>query len=162
MNIKKSAPGKSYRKGISLIGLMEMFPDERSARHWMESIRWPDGEKHCPKCGSGRITNVKNEKPQPYRCKDCRRFFSVRIGTVFENSPIPLRKWAVAVFLHATSLKDVSSMKLHRDLNISQPSAWFMAHRIREAFKSEGDLFAGPVEVDETYMGGKQLENRPS
>ena len=92
----------------------------------------------------------------PFRCKDCRKFFSVRTASVLERSHIPLRKWVFAIYLCSTNLKGVSSMKLHRDLRISQKSAWFLAHRIREAFLDEFGTFTGPVEVDETYIGGKE------
>ena len=92
----------------------------------------------------------------PYRCRACRLQFSVRTGTVFERSKVPLKKWAYAIYLTVTSLKGVSSMKLHRDVRVCQKTAWFMAHRIRKALEQEGGLFAGPVEVDETYMGGKE------
>ena len=94
----------------------------------------------------------------PYWCTDCRSYFSVKTGTPLASSNIPLRKWAIAIYLCLTSLKSVSSMKLHRDLKISQKSAWFMLHRIREAWmpKSGGKPYDGPVEVDETYMGGKR------
>ena len=92
----------------------------------------------------------------PYHCRDCRKFFSVRTGTVLAHAKIPLRKWAIAIYLCATGIKGTSSMKLHRDLEITQKSAWFLAHRIREALMREGGLFAGPVEADETYIGGKE------
>lgn len=157
---KHSGPGKSARKGISLIELSNMFPDEASAERWFEEARWPDGV-HCPHCQSARVSRVASRKPMPWRCRDCRKHFSVRKGSVMERSGIPLRKWAFAIYLCATNLKGVSSMKLHRDLNIAQSSAWFMAHRIREAMESEGGLFSGPVEVDETYMGGKR-KNMPN
>ena len=84
----------------------------------------------------------------------CKKRFSVRTGSVLERSKIPLRKWAIAIYLSATSLKGVSSMKLHRDLSITQKSAWFMAHRIREAMMRCPPAFSGPAEADETYMGG--------
>ena len=155
----QTGPGKAHREGISLIELADLFPDEPSAREWFEGQRWPDGA-HCPHCGSARVSAVASGKPMPWRCRDCRKHFSVRTGTVMAESKLPLRKWAFAVYLCATSLKGVSSMKLHRDLNITQRSAWFLAHRIREAFEAEGGLFAGPVEVDETYMGGKR-KNMP-
>ena len=91
-----------------------------------------------------------------YYCTGCKRSFSVRIGTALERSKVPLRKWVFAIYLEMTSLKGVSSMKLHRDLKVTQKTAWFMLHRIREAWSTESDsLFAGPVEVDETYIGGK-------
>ena len=95
----------------------------------------------------------------PYWCTDCRGYFSVKTGTPLASSNIPLRKWAIAIYLCLTSLKSVSSMKLHRDLKISQKSAWFMLHRIREAWMPKaggGKPYDGPVEVDETYMGGKR------
>ncbi|MCY4571973.1 MAG: IS1595 family transposase [Gemmatimonadetes bacterium] len=94
----------------------------------------------------------------PYWCPDCRSYFSVRTGTAIARSKIPLRKWAIAIYLEMTSLKGVSSMKLHRDLGISQKSAWFMLHRIREAWSWDArkDAFLGPVEADETYFGGKR------
>lgn len=155
------APGKSHRTGISLIELFELFPDEGTATRWFEDVRWPtEADRHCPHCGSCNTMRKKNRKPMAFRCRDCRRFFSVRHGSVMEQSKIPLRKWAIAIYLNATSLKGVSSMKLHRDLKITQKSAWFMAHRLREAFASEQGLFTGPVEVDETYIGGRR-KNMP-
>ena len=147
----QAAPGKSYRIGMSLMEIMDTFPDNATAEKWFEDTRWPnDDERACPHCGSCNTMRKANRKPQPFRCRDCRKFFSVRNGSVMECSRIPLRKWAIAIFLNATSLKGVSSMKLHRDLKITQKSAWFMAHRLREAFASEAGLFTGPAEADET------------
>ena len=151
------APGKAYRDGISIIELMDMFPSDEAATKWFESQVWPAG-RCCGHCGSTRTSEVPSAKPMPYWCTDCRSYFSVRTGTAIERSKIPLRKWAIAIYLCLTSLKSVSSMKLHRDLKISQKSAWFMLHRLREAWvpKGDDDQFSGPVEVDETYMGGKR------
>ena len=151
------APGKHYRNGISLIDLFDMFPDEDSAEKWFEEERWGIDcrDIHCPKCSrTEKIKKVLSRKPMPYWCGSCRRNFSVRTGTVMSESKIPLRKWVIAIYLHTTSLKGVSSMKIHRDLDISQKSAWFMLHRIREAFDMGDDQLSGTVEVDETYMGG--------
>ena len=93
----------------------------------------------------------------PYWCKDCRSYFSVRTGTTLQNSRLPLRKWAFAVYIYVTNLKSVSSMKLHRDLKVTQKTAWFMLHRLREAWDASGiEPFAGPVEVDESYFGGRR------
>ena len=151
----KTGPGKAYREGITLIKLFEMFPDEQSAREWFESARWPNG-RACAKCASVNTREVRNAKPMPYWCSDCRSYFSVKTGTVLQSSKIPLRKWVLAFYQITTNLKGVSSMKLHRDLGISQPSAWFMLHRIREAMDSGDPMFSGPVEADETYIGGRR------
>ena len=149
------APGKSHRKGITLFELTEMFPDEKAAKSWFESLVWTNG-RYCPRCGSTR-THEASHKHSPYRCTDCRSYFSVKTGTLTEGSNLPLRKWAFAIYLETTSLKGISSMKLHREIGVTQKTAWFMLHRIREAcFKQHGEAFEGPVEVDETYMGGRE------
>ena len=151
----KKAPGRADRTGISLVELAQMFPDEDAARKWFENIIWPDGERKCPRCGSTNTHECSHVK-MPYRCRDCRKYFSVKTGTVMADSPIPLLKWVYAIYLDLTSLKGVSSMKLHRDLKVTQKTAWFMQQRIREAFAAEGEgvMFEGPIEVDETYVGG--------
>ena len=153
----KKAPGRAHRKGITLLELAEMFPDEAAARDWFERILWPTGDRPCPRCGSVNTHEASHAK-MPYRCRDCRKYFSVKTGTVMEGSPIPLRKWVYAIYLDVTTLKGVSSMKLHRDLGVTQKTAWFMQQRIREAFAGANDLppMNGPVEADETYIGGKE------
>ncbi len=155
-----TAPGKSHREGISLLELAERFPDEASARAWFEKIHWPDG-RHCGHCGSTDTKEVPNERPMPYWCRDCQSYFSVRTGTTIQNSRLPLRKWVFAIYLYVTSLKGVSSMKLHRDLKVTQKTAWFMLHRLRETWDDSGiDGILGPIEVDETFVGGKR-KNMP-
>ena len=150
----QQAPGKSHREGISIIDLFAMFPDDDSATLWFESIVWEDG-RFCGKCGSQRTKPVPNQKPMPYWCSDCRSYFSVKTGTAIAKSNVPMQKWCIAIYLCLTSLKSVSSMKLHRDIKVSQPTAWFMLHRIREAWMHDSnDRFDGPVEVDEAYFGG--------
>ena len=149
----QQAPGKSHRVGISLIDLFAMFPDEQTSVEWFESVVWPHG-RYCPHCGSKRTGKASHEK-MPYWCSDCRSYFSVKTNTPIANSKVPMQKWCIAIYLCLTSLKSVSSMKLHRDIKVSQPTAWFMLHRIREAWMHESDdHFDGPVEVDETYVGG--------
>ncbi len=151
----KKAPGKAHREGLTIVELFDMFPDEAAASAWFESVIWPDG-RHCPKCGSCR-TREASHKKMPYWCSDCRSYFSVKTGTAMQASKIPLRKWAIAIYFCLTNLKSVSSMKLHRDIGVSQATAWFMLHRIRQAWAiDDDDQFDGPVEVDETYMGGRQ------
>ena len=152
-----SGPGKSYRTGITLMDAVRMFDTEEKAEAWFVAQRWPDGVV-CPfeGCESTRVSEVKNRRPQPWRCKDCLKFFSIKTGTMMHSSNVPLSKWAIAFYLHATSLKSVSSMKLRRDLGIGQKAAWYMGHRIRGMWGTEEDKFAGAVEVDETYIGGKE------
>ena len=150
------APGKAHRQGLTLIQLMEMFPTEEAASKWFESVLWING-RCCGKCGSVRTTEA-THKYMPYWCTDCRSYFSIRTGTPMAHSKVPLHKWAIAIYLCLTSLKSISSMKLHRDLGVSQPTAWFMLHRIREAWaggSGEGG-YSGPVEVDESYFGGRR------
>ena len=148
--------GRTDREGISLVELTEMFPDEDAARRWFEARIWPEGRR-CPRCGSEDTTDANHAKC-PYRCRACRAYFSVKAGTLMEASKLPLKKWVFAIYLELTSLKGVSSLKLGRDIGISQRSAWFMLHRIRAAFRSDDQEppFEGPVEFDETFVGGRE------
>ena len=149
------APGRSDREGMTILDLMQKFPTEDAARDWFEQQIWPNG-RYCPHCGSTETFENPASENRPYRCKSCGQHFSVRLGTVMERSKISLQKWAIAIYLHLTSLKGVSSMKLHRDIGVTQKTAWFMLQRIRKAWENDDGPFAGPVEVDETYMGGKE------
>ena len=150
-----TGPGRAYRKGLSLLEITKKFDTVEKAEAWFIGQRWPNGVA-CLHCGSIRIAHIANRKPMPFRCKDCRKHFSVKTGSVLQSSNISLDKWAIAFYLYMTNLKGVSSMKLHRDLGITQKSAWHMAHRIRETLAVTGNRFSGPVEVDETYIGGKE------
>jgi transposase-like protein len=140
------------RSTISTFQLFEMFPDAESARLHIESQRWPDGAV-CPFCGTGdRITTRKGGF---YRCNACREDFTVRTGTVFERSHIPLNKWLYAMYLMMTARKGISSMQLAKEIGITQKSAWFMLGRLREACGGDTATLNGIVEIDETYVGGR-------
>ena len=163
MEETRKAPGKSHRKGISLTGIVKRFPTDKRAEKWFVRQRWPDGV-HCPRCGSFNVQTNCKHKTMPFRCREkaCgRKRFSVRTGTVMERSKVGYQDWIIAMFLTMTSLKGVSSMKLHRDLEVTQKTAWFLSMRIRFALSQGGNQFAGPVEVDETYVGGKR-KNMPA
>ena len=150
----KSGPGKHYRRGISLPRLFKMFPDDATAEAWFVKQRWPDGLR-CAHCDGDHVVAKDSHPQMPYRCHDCKKHFSVKTNSVMQSSKIGYQKWAIAMYLMTTNLKGVSSMKLHRDLEITQKSAWHMIHRIRESWADTTDVFAGSVEFDEVYMGGK-------
>ena len=151
----KNAPGKHYRKGISIIDAVEMFADPSFTESWFIEQRWPDGVT-CPGCQSQDIQHRTTRKPQPFRCNTCRKDFSVKSDTIMHASKLPLKAWGMALYILVTNLKGVSSMKLHRDLGVTQKTAWHLGHRIRKAWENDVGLFDGPVEADETYIGGKE------
>ena len=149
------APGKHYRKGMSLVEAVKKFSDESAAEAWFVEQRWPQGIT-CPRCESSKVKPRLSRKPMPFHCADCRKYFSAKTGTILEKSKLSMSQWVIGFFLFTTNLKGVSSMKLHRDLGITQTAAWHLAHRIREALNIQAERFSGPVEVDETYFGGKE------
>ena len=145
-DLGSGGPGRSYRKGISMSKLLQMFPDDEAAREWFESVMWPNGPV-CPKCGTGDNIRPSTHKSMPYRCAGCRRHFSVKVGTVMERSRLGYQNRVLAIYQMLTNAKGISSMKLHRDLGICQPTAWFMLHRLREAISSlaRPEAMEGPV-----------------
>ena len=151
----RTGVGKSFRKGINWMQLLKKFPDDSTAEKWFAQQRWK-GTPRCPHCGSTNIQCGAKHDSMPYRCRTCRRRFSVRIGTAMEDTKLGYQVWAMAIYILTTGIKGVSSMKLHRDLGITQKTAWFLAHRIRETWEQYQNLYLGPVEVDETYIGGKE------
>jgi transposase-like protein len=147
---------------ISLYQFFKQFPDENAARLYFENNRWGE-TKYCPHCGSVSVSECKDHKPMAYRCKDCRKHFSVRTGTVLEESKLPLQKWLMAIYMMTTARKGIPSTQMARELGCTQKSAWFLAQRIREAWLSGsasdiggGGKLGGTVEVDETFIGGKE------
>lgn len=140
------------------------FSDEDKAREYLENIRWPNGAE-CPHCGAvgrhyqviGKSTSRKPARRGLWKCRKCRKQFSVTVGTIFESSHIPLNKWLAAIYILCASKKGMSAHQLHRMLGVTYKSAWFMAHRIRFAMVDSGILekMKGIVEADETYVGGK-------
>src|SRR5271157_1218642 len=139
---------------ISTFKLFEIFPDEQAARTYLEGRLWPTGIK-CPSCKGGeRITTRKDGF---YRCNACKLDFTVRTGTIFERSHVPLHKWLYAMYLLVTARKGISSMQLAKEIGITQKSAWFVLQRLREACGTKIEMLKGIVETDETFLGGKEL-----
>ena len=157
------APGKHFREGLSTREFYAMF-DEEKAKQWFIGRRWPDGIC-CPYCGSVKVNTQAKHKTMPYRCREkgCRKNFSVKAGTFMQSSPLDFLDWLYVIYLITTNLKSVSSMKLHREMSVTQKTAWHLAHRIRRALgKQTKALFQGPVEVDETYVGGRRRNMKKS
>jgi transposase-like protein len=138
---------------ISTFELFEMIPDQETARAYLEARLWPEGPR-CPVCASGeRITTRKGGF---YRCNACKEDFTVRTGTIFERSHVPLHKWVYAMYLLVTARKGISSLQLAKQIGVTQKTAWFIFHRLREACGNDATMLAGIVECDETYVGGKE------
>lgn len=144
------------------------FTDDKEARLYLERVRWPNGPA-CPHCGSkekhyvltGKSDSRASVRQGVWKCKTCRKQFSVTVGTVFERSHIPLRHWLLAAFLLSSSKKGMSALQISRMLNITYKTAWFMCHRLRYAMDQKGeDKFDGTLEADETYVGERAWKTR--
>jgi transposase-like protein len=149
---------------LNLASLSTLFMDEDKARRFLERKLWPNGPV-CPHCGSENVYTLtpkpnsrKPVRPGVYKCGGCRKQFTVRIGTIFEESHIELCKWLMAIHLMTSSKKGISSHQISREVGITQKSAWFLCHRIREAMRQEPmvGLLKGTVEADETYVGARK------
>jgi transposase-like protein len=140
-------------EGIDLPKLIERFGSEDRCHAYLEAVRWPDGVR-CPRCDSDKISRI--AKRRQFDCDACRYQFSVRVGTIFHDSHLPLWKWFLAVYLICESRKGISANQLKRTLGVSYKTAWYLCHRIRSTMKDDGsELLSGTVEADETYIGGK-------
>ncbi len=137
----------------TLPGAITYFADIDIATQFVASLRWPDGVT-CPRCESKDCPYVASRRI--WQCKNCRKQFSVKVGSILEDSPIPLSKWLAAMWMLVNCTNGVSSYEIARALGVTQKSAWFMLHRLRLAIQAKSfDKFGGTVETDETYIGGK-------
>jgi transposase-like protein len=159
----KKNPPTGTDADLNAMSMQPLFADEGKARAFFESKRWPWGPI-CPHCKCTTVYKLEAKpgskrpvRPGVYKCKECRKQFTVRVGTIFEDSKLPLRHWLYAIHLMTSSKKGVSSHQIARELGITVKSAWFMTHRIREAMKLEpmAGMLKGELEADETYVGGK-------
>lgn len=144
---------------FSLYEFFNLFPDEAAAVRYLEDRRWK-GKPVCPHCGSFSVRPEKNAKPMPYRCRDCRRHFSVRTGTVLADSHVPVRKWLLAMYFMHSARKGVSSIQLAKMLEVTQKTAWFLLHRLRDFCGQIDGFLDGVVEVDEAYFGKRRTQNQ--
>jgi transposase-like protein len=149
---KRPAPAKAH---MNLPKLMEQFGSEDRCHAYLEAMRWPDGVE-CLRCGSDSISRISSRRLFECNEESCRYQFSVRVGTIFDRSHLPLWKWFLAIYLVGESKKGVSAKQLERVLNVSYKTAWFLAHRIRAAMEEDSPVpLTGIVEIDETFIGGK-------
>ena len=141
---------KEYK---TLIDFLAYYKDEETCKKYFEQIRFVNGD-YCPHCNHSKINRFADGKR--YRCASCKKDFTIKTGTVFGESKIPLQKWFVAIYLLTTNKKGISSINLAKQIGVTQKTAWFMDHRIRATMKQNGGQLFGKVEVDETYIGGKE------
>ncbi len=138
----------------NLIEISSYFSDKQRCIEYLTKMRWKDGVT-CPFCDGKKVYELKG-KTKGYKCPKCKKLFSAIKGTIFENSPLPLQKWFVAIYLMSSHKKGISSLQLARDIGVTQTTAWFMTQRIRYAFKNKTfDKMSGIIQADESYIGGK-------
>ena len=155
---KQKAGGPTKKDELDIISLRrfeKQIPDEAAAVAFAEEAIW-QGDPRCGRCGNNNVYRVKNGRPMSHRCRDCKRHFSVRIGTVMAETNLPVRTWLLAIHLTLTARKGVSALQMHRHLGVTYPTAWFLDHRIREAMKqNKTPVMTGVIQIDETWIGGK-------
>ena len=140
-------------KSLSVSGFFRQFPDDAAAERWFIENRWPNGIV-CPHCSSDNVQERTTHKTMPHRCRDCRRFFSVKTDSLMHRSKLGYQTWLFGIYLMATSKKGISSLDLADKLGVPQKTAWYLSHRIRSAYKVGELRMTGTVEADETYVGG--------
>lgn len=145
---------KDLRDFDSLFDLVDYFDSEKTCQEYLAVVRW-NGTPECPYCNSKKVGELKG-KTKRFKCYGCRKQFGVRVGTIFHDSKLPLRKWFIAIYLETAHKKGISSHQLARDLKITQKTAWYVLQRIRETYTDNTDYFENEVEIDETYIGGKE------
>jgi len=154
-NVRPDSEIKQLRDFDSFFELLDYFDTEEKCVSYLATLRW-NGKPECPYCAHNENIYLLKGKNKRWKCSACRKQFSVRIGTIFEESKLPLRKWFFAIYLATAHKKGISSHQLARDLKITQKAAWFVLHRIRHAFAPDLPQFTEPVEIDESFIGGKE------
>jgi transposase-like protein len=147
------------RQFDSLLELMQVFGDEQACIDHLRAIRWKNGA-FCPYCGAVKVYHFSDN--QTHKCSDCRQRFSIKVGTIFEDTKLPLSKWFAAIWMVTSDKKDIASTQLEKDLKITQKSAWFILHRLRYAAKTKSfnRPLRGAVESDETFIDGTDKNRR--
>ena len=153
--MEKDVSSAAHHSRMSLVEAVNRFSDEQAAEAMFIEARWPDGVQ-CPFCDSDNVSPRLTRKSAPFRCNSCSKDFSVKTGTVMHSSNLSLGTWALAAYLLTTNPKGISSIRMAEYLGVTQKTAWHLGHRIRRGWEQDDAVFAGPVEVDEVYIGGRE------